>query len=214
MLFENLKFIFKTYKNLKLLQKTFICIRYVTCPWHKLLVLVNDKTSILDIGCGHGLFLHLIRKRFTDVNCVGFDHDSNKMELANSSTDVINFYSVDQIGEIEKSVFDYVSIIDVLYSVPINDWDKVITMAYEYLKPGGILIIKETVNKPFLKYCFCLMQEIIAIKILRYTKGEFPNLLPIDFYINKLVKNNLVILNHYSIAKHYLWPHYLFIARK
>lgn len=214
MLLDNLKFIFKTYKNLELSQKIFICIRYITCPWNKLLVLVNNNRSILDIGCGHGLFLHLIRRRYSKVDCVGFDHDSKKMELANSSTSEIRFFSIDQIGKIEKSSFDYVSIIDVLYSVPINDWDKVITLAYEYLKPGGTLIIKETVNKPFLKYCFCLMQEIFAIKILRYTKGEFPNLLPADFYINKLVQNYFVIIEHYSVAKNYLWPHYLFIVRK
>lgn len=214
MFLENLKYILKIYTKLKLSQRIFICIRFITCPWHKLLPIITGKSSILDIGCGHGLFLNLIRKKFSDVHCVGFDHDLNKINQAKLSSEEIKFLTIDDVEKLEKSSFDFVSIIDVLYSVPVDDWDKVIKTAYNSLKPGGKLILKETVNKPVLKYYFCLMQEILAIKILRYTKGESPNLLPIDFYIQKLIKNNFTIVDHYDVSKYYLWPHYLFITEK
>lgn len=214
MFLENLKFIFDKYHALEFSQKVFISIRYITCPWNKILPLINDNSSILDIGCGHGLFLNLIKKQTKNVHCVGYDHDSVKMDQAKLSSNSIEFLTLDEIDKIPKHSFDFVSIIDVLYSVPINDWDSVINEAYEFLKPNGTLIVKETVNKPKLKYWFCLMQEILAIKILRYTKGEFPNLVSVGYYLEKLNVREFTNINHYSISKYYLWPHYIFIAKK
>lgn len=214
MFFENLNFIFNQSRTIEFSQKVFIAVRYITCPWHKILPLINDNSSVLDIGCGHGLFLNLIQTQKKNVRCVGYDHDSKKMQDAQLSSDSIEFLTLNEIGKIPKKSFDFVSIIDVLYSVPIKDWDNVISEAYEFLKPDGILILKETVNKPKLKYWFCLMQEILAIKILRYTKGEFPNLVSANYYLEKLNKQNFSNITHYSVAKYYLWPHYIFIAKK
>jgi len=214
MLYSNLKYIFKTYKKLNNKDKIFISLRYITCPWNKLINLVNEEKKILDIGCGHGLFLNLIKKKFNNMICVGQDHDSIKIQLAKLSSTEIKFLTGDEEINESAEYFDYVSLIDVLYSVPLDKWDSILTLAYRNLKPGGTLILKETVNKPLLKYYFCSTQEIIAIKILHYTKGEFPHLMPIEYYLEKLKCNNFKVSKHYSISKKYIWPHYLFIANK
>lgn len=214
MLFTSLQDIFTSYSKLDLKQKIFLSLRYITCPWDLLLLNISNNKSILDLGCGHGLFLHLIKRRFNNVDCTGLDHDPQKIEFAKACNDEIKFFTTNEINLIPKASFDYVSIIDVFYCLPLNQWDKLFSMVSEYLKPGGILLIKETVNKPTLKYYFCLIQEIFALKVLRYTKGEFPQLLPVNFYINQINENNFELVNHFSVSKLYLHPHYLFISYK
>ena len=64
------------------------------------------------------------------------------------------------------------------------------------------------------KYAICLVQEILAIKILRYTKGHFPVLPSAQTYLAQLSANGFEIVSHRRLDRGYLWPHYLFVARK
>lgn len=91
---------------------------------------------------------------------LGIDHDPKKIKFAKLYRDEIKFFTTNEVNFIPKVRFNNVSIIDVFCSLLLNHWNKIYSLAYEYLKPGGVLIIKETVNKPNLKYYFCLIQEI------------------------------------------------------
>ena len=210
------KYILESFEQHSISTKLFALIRYLVCPWNTILGYLNKVDRILDIGCGHGLFLHLAKKYYPNLVCTGFDHDENKIKIAKSSRPRKNltFLLDNQIEQLKHRSFDCVSIIDVLYSIPLNQWPEIFSAANKYLKPKGILIIKETVNKPKWKYYICLAQEIMAIKILKYTKGHFPQLASIDFYLSQMNSYGFNIIDHRRVDFGYLWPHYLFVAQK
>jgi cyclopropane fatty-acyl-phospholipid synthase-like methyltransferase len=148
--------------------------------------------------------------------CVGYDHDNAKIRLANNSRRPRDLYFLfDRSKEILSGMqFDCVSLVDVLYAIPREDWPATLAFARECLKPGGTLLLKETIDKPAWKYRLCLFQEHLAIKVLGYTKGQAPTLPSGDVYRRLLLKSGFHLEEDLSLDKGYLWPHHLFMARK
>ncbi len=208
--------ILRSYAKLSLLTRLFIIIRYLVCPWDIILYYLKESGKVLDFGSGHGLLLHLALKRFPNLHCTGLDHDQRKIEAASKSTTRKNltFISTTEIGRLMPASFDFVIIVDVLYSVPIDRWHEILSLASTYLKPEGIIIVKETVNTPRWKYYICWLQEMIAIRVLKYTKGNSPQIMSADYYLKQLVANHFVIKEHRRVDSDYLWPHYIFVGKK
>ena len=212
--------ILKVYKDSGWTVKIFILIRYLVCPWEKIverLIPLIDDGDLLDIGCGHGLLLHLVQRKVICHRCIGIDHDRTKIAVAHrsiSNNTKITFLDSRELGQLSGQRFRCITLIDVLYAIPPKDWSKIWKLAHENLEPDGILFIKETINYPKFKYWICLIQEIFATKILRYTKGQFPFLPSFTYYLEALTQNGFDVFEHMRMDQGYLWPHYLFIARK
>lgn len=206
--------IFSLYQRTPAATRLFILIRYLVCPWDRILKYLAGIESLLDIGCGHGLFLHLAQQRLPALKCTGIDHDQKKIAQARKSLQngTIQFISRRRITDLALPKFDCVSIIDVLYSVPQQEWRSLLEFAAACIKPDGILIIKETVNTPRWKYKFCMLQEKIALEWLKYTKGTKPFLPAPGFLIQELNRAGFDVYQHRRIDHGYLWPHYLFMA--
>jgi len=213
---SEIAFILRSYSRLPLFTRLFILARYIVCPWNIILKYLDGRSSMLDIGCGHGLFLHLAKQRFPALGCIGFDHDKKKLECASDSTprENLSFLPDNKIDTLAPASFDCVTLIDVLYSVPPDEWSDILSLANKYLKPDGTIIIKETVNRPKWKYYICLVQETIALRILKYTKGHSPLLESVDHYLAQIAAANFVVEEHRRIDAGYPWPHYLFVAKK
>ncbi|NNG00664.1 MAG: class I SAM-dependent methyltransferase [Desulfobacteraceae bacterium] len=193
----------------------FILVRYLVCPWHLLIEQLDGMKNILDVGCGHGLFLCLAQQRFPALRCCGFDHDEKKIRLARQARPHadINFSS-DPDGLISwQEKFDCISFIDVLYSIPPAQWIEILQQFRRYLKPGGTLIVKETVNHPPWKFRLCMAQEKMALQILRYTKGDAPTLPSPGVYTSALKAAGFIVLNRQRLDKGYPWPHYLVVGK-
>jgi cyclopropane fatty-acyl-phospholipid synthase-like methyltransferase len=213
---SKIKIIIKSYSQASFSTKLFIIVRSIVCPWNIILDHLPDKGSVLDIGCGHGLFLHLAKDKYPDLKCVGYDHDKHKIDIASNSSKrkEIAFFLDSQIDGLEPESFDCITVIDVLYSVPLEKWPDIFAVARKYLKPDGKIIIKETVSSPRWKYYICLLQEFVAIKILKYTKGKSPILESVRFYLQQIETNDLATQGHKRVDQGYLWPHYLFVCNK
>ncbi|UCG77489.1 MAG: methyltransferase domain-containing protein [Nitrospirota bacterium] len=206
--------IWRSYRNTNLRTRIFVLIRGLVCPWDKIMKNIETGDSILDIGCGHGLLLNLFRERYPEKRCAGFDHDKDKIDIARSTSGAIDFMLNDEINRIEGERFDLVTIIDVLYSVPFEEWKDIFSTAIGKLSEDGTLVIKETVNTPKWKYWICLLQEFVAIKVLGYTKGSSPFLGSIDFYLSKIEENGFIVKDHIRVDRGFPWPHYLFVCSK
>ena len=185
----------------------------MVCPWDDILASIRGRESLLDIGCGHGLLLHLASKENPGMVLTGTDHDQNKIRIAKMSAEGdMTFINEEESDYLKDKSYDAITLIDVLYSIPPEKWASILLMVRKHLKPGGRLIIKETVTSPRWKYYICLLQEIVAIKILKYTKGDSPNLPPSEFYIKQLKENDFKIIEERRVDYYYIWPHHLFIA--
>lgn len=130
-------------------------LRPYICPFHSLIELVPQGASVLDIGCGSGLFASLLAY-FGHAKIIhGFDASQSAIETAKTMlskntllTKKLMFEYRDARKELPEGIFDVVSMIDVLHHVPPDAQAAVIKAASARVAPGGILLYKDMVKKP------------------------------------------------------------------
>jgi hypothetical protein len=82
------------------------------------------------------------------------------------------------------------------------------------LRKGGLLIVKETIDKPRWKYWLSYTQEISAIKIFQITMGQFPHLESVETYRTYIEASGAAVFHMERLDAWRPHPHFLFLARK
>ncbi len=178
-----------------------VCIRFLTCPFLRVLKYVPANARLLDVGAGHGVFSVLARQ--SGARPVAVDPDVRKMQ----GLDVVGY------DECVRGSFDAVAIIDVLYKLPIDDWDALLDRVNERLKPGGIVIIKEHDPTARIKHFWNRVQELLA-SAFHLTLGEsFSYETPAEFTA-RLRHHRFELTVSERIDSGYLHPHMLYVARR
>ncbi len=134
------------------------------CPFEELLPHCPAGSRVLDVGCGGGLWLHLLNATDRLGEGLGFDSSAAAIELAQRATiapaasaapsDAIRteprlrFIHLDVRAPWPDGTFDVVSIIDVLHHVPPAAQRSVITLACARVRPGGVLLYKDMCRRP------------------------------------------------------------------
>lgn len=120
------------------------------CPFEPLIDAVPEQGTVLDVGCGDGLFLSLL---YGDGNSnervlVGIDPAENKIINAKQlGVRAIEFLCA-EIGSMKSDSVDCISVVDVLYLLPIDRWNSFLRHCVRCLKPHGRLVIKEVHDRP------------------------------------------------------------------
>ncbi|NLD95144.1 MAG: class I SAM-dependent methyltransferase [Fibrobacter sp.] len=70
-------------------------------------------SSVLDVGCGPGVFLDILKKRFPHISVSGTDISSTAIELARQKFPDSSFFEIDISKETIKGEWDLVTMIDV-----------------------------------------------------------------------------------------------------
>ena len=103
---------------------------------------LENATSLLDIGCGEGLQLEWVRKKFPYLNLAGIDISERRIERAKDRVHSANDIARSATGEgfgFGRGSFDRAICSEVLEHLP--QPEKVLINAYEVLKPGGLLVV-------------------------------------------------------------------------
>ncbi len=95
-----------------------------------------NPESILDVGCGEGRFLGLLR---TDIRKVGVDLSQRPIRFAKAFHPAIEFHAIGA-GQLEES-FDIVTAIEVLEHVPDEEVVDFFKILEKRIKPHGKIII-------------------------------------------------------------------------
>lgn len=98
--------------------------------------------AILDVGCGSGYGLELLRDTFAPGHLMGFDLMPEQVALARSRAP----YATVVVGDATAipapdASFDAVSVFAILHHVPA--WRVALTEIARVLKPGGVLVVEE-----------------------------------------------------------------------
>ncbi len=196
----------RVYGRRPLRDRVHTLVRFLTCPMLRVLDAVPHSASLLDIGAGHGVFATLVRARDAR-RVVGVEPDVRKVRPIAGVESVIGF------DDVVTGTFDAISIIDVLYKIPIADWDALLIRCRERLAVGGILIIKEQDPTARIKNAWNALQERIATA-LHLTLGESFTYEAPSAFLSRLTRLGFLEARSKRIDFGYPHPHVLYVAKR
>ena len=125
---------------------------------------VPASGTIVDLGCGHGLFTNLLALRSAGRQVTGIDFSPEKIDLARKTAAGrvnIHFITAD-IADIDIPECDAITIVDFLYLLPGDEQRRVLAGCRRKLKPGGLLVWKAQERRPRWKYAWTYLEEFIT----------------------------------------------------
>lgn len=168
------KEILKLYKDASFITRGYLRIKLRICPLIALETHFPREGTIIDLGCGNGLFPNILSMGSTDRRIIGIDLDQKKIEVANQ-TKAQGSPITYQLGDVVEADYprgDVFSLVDVLYLIPYQKQEIILQKCHEALRPRGTLIVKEMDTAPRWKYAWNLVQETLAVKLIGFTLGE------------------------------------------
>jgi trans-aconitate methyltransferase len=186
-------------------------------PFDKLLEYIPTNGTIVDLGCGHGVWIFYLARRYPRVSLIGVDPDQAKIKIATeiaaqnkiSNTRFITGYA-------EKASLpecDLVSLIDVMYLIPYDEQYQIIETAVSALKPSGRILVKEMDSTPRWKYAWNWMEEVLAVRLFNITVGDHFYFRSVPEWIKLLTQFGLTVKTK-RIDQGYLHPHVLLYGVK
>lgn len=131
--------------------------RIAICPFERLIRHVPPGSSVLDAGCGAGLFLGFLAGTVPGLSGVGFDASPAAIAAAARMAARVRqlgldaklrFLHLDGAEPWPEGLYDVVSLVDVLHHVPPGGQRAMIERAAEKVKPGGVLLYKDMAERP------------------------------------------------------------------
>jgi len=166
-------YILGLYPSLPLRDRLTILARLLFCARSIMKVLdqyLPRQGLILDLGCGYGVFSHLVSATCPNRMVVGIDMASHRIEVAKKSIvpeKNVRFYAED-IRKAQVPQCNAIIIIDVLYMLPYYEQEQILTLCYERLCNGGTLIIKDNARSPRWKYAYMYIEEMLKTRLKIY----------------------------------------------
>lgn len=206
----------KIYKNCRPCTKLHLLARFYTCPFFEVETYVPMNGLILDYGCGHGIFSHILSRLSEERRVFGYDISSPKINQAMKSSEnnlrprfIENSFEAESL--IKKA--DCIVFLDVFYCYPTGEREEFLKWLYANIKPGAILIIKDQDRQLSVKFLFLYLQEILAVMVLKITKSKGLFFFSKEYLLD-LLKGIGFSVEVQDLSKGYLYPHIAFICRK
>ena len=174
-------------------------------------------TSILDVGCGHGVLVALLLDGHPERRVVGIDPDARKIAWANESIGKdpraeFRACTIDVLAAEQRTAFDCVVVADVLCLIARDLWAPLLAAAAVLLKPGGRLVLKDAENDGSWRAAKALSQEWLMVHIFRRTVSSGIGFATRDELTDYVTRAGFVMDDVTSYARGYTTPHVLLTA--
>jgi ubiquinone/menaquinone biosynthesis C-methylase UbiE len=139
---------------------------------------IKDDYKVLDIGCGTGVFLELLKEKYPKTSVVGIDPDKQALSIATKRLskyqDVRLVNGFAEALPLDNQSADVVFSTLAFHHMPTDIKQKSINEIYRVLKPSGKLVIVDfgSTKHPNL-YRFITFWEPVE-----YMKGNLDGLIP------------------------------------
>ncbi len=211
-----LKDLIRAYPTLSWSDYLHMIVRWRVCPLPRIASFVPGEGIVVDLGCGHGLFAQLLARDCAARRVIGIDLDEDKIAIAQQLTFPNLRFVTGNIADTELPQAAAISILDVLYLLPYQLQEHLLAVCMERLQPGGLIILKETAERPRWKLALTLLEETLAVRILRITattgsaRFYFRSRADWQRLLDRLGFNVETI----PLDTGYYHPHVVFVARK
>lgn len=203
------------YRHHSLWQRAYSYIRYCTCPFEKILKYLPQEGTVLDFGCGYGIFSNMMALENDCRYVIGIDIDPNKISIAQRT--VGNRKNIEfrncGIDDLDYTNYSAITIIDCLYLMPPKSQREILTKCYVKLKKNGLLVCKIMDTRKSFKKIWEYFQETISVRILGLTTGAGLFYRRPEEYVYWMKKIGFKT-ETISIDKRYLHPHLLICGKK
>jgi len=190
-------------------------LRPYICPFDRLLELVPDGASVLDVGCGCGLFLGLLAATGKQPRGFGVDVSAEAIPTARIMADRLRetqvpadltFHRIGPDDPRPDGSYDVVSLIDVIHHVPRARQRALFASAASTVRPGGLLLFKDIGPKPFWRASMNRLHDLLVAR-------EWIHLVSADLVANWGREEGLTLVRRERINR--LWyGHDLLLFRR
>jgi 2-polyprenyl-3-methyl-5-hydroxy-6-metoxy-1,4-benzoquinol methylase len=209
------KRVFEVFKGRGFWTAIYTRIKLKICPLLPVEPHLPEAGRFLDLGCGNGLFAAILKLGSPARKVAGFDLDEDKIELARKTFEGwegMSFWKGDVVASAYPSA-DVVTIIDVLYLIPLEAQEAILRKCHAALPAGGLLAFKEMDDRPRWKALWNKMQETLAVKVIGFTLGSKFHFAGQGEYVPLLERIGFEV-QVVPLHKGYWYPHILYLARK
>jgi 2-polyprenyl-3-methyl-5-hydroxy-6-metoxy-1,4-benzoquinol methylase len=213
---RNLRPAWKAFEGAGLPTRIHVLVRALTCPFAALMERFPATGSVLDVGCGHGLLIHLLARDPAGrrLRLHGIDHDAAKIAVARRTAAPGVRFFCGALSGFPDSTFDAVAVVDVLYTVRKSAWEEILRGCARVLRPGGRLIVKEVVDRPRWKYWAVMAQEALSVRVFGITKGDPPHFESPECYRGAILAAGFELAEERPLPSASWISHYLFVGLK
>ena len=161
------------YRDESLFVRLFTRGRHWLAPMRAVARWVPAECSVLDVGCGYGLFVNLLAAGSPRRRIVGVEPNDDRLVVARrASSRFPNVrYITGMLGDVTDGPFDVVTILDVLYLLPDDLKLEVLKTGRRLVTDGGVFLLKTNDTRPLWKYAVVRMEEWLMVKALAFTFG-------------------------------------------
>jgi SAM-dependent methyltransferase len=196
----------RTYRSFPPAARLHILIRFLTCPFLRVVRLVGDAHTLLEIGGGHGLFSRLAADR--GVRAFAVEPDLRKLHPVPRVRMIAGY------DDCIRGTFDAIAIVDVLYAIPREEWDELLARCFSRLNPGGTLIVKEMDPSAKWKNRWNRMQEWLSVKLLKITLARTFNYETTAAFTARLERLGFEDVRVRRVDFLYPHPHVVYVATR
>ena len=123
----------------------FLLLRWWLTPYRRMIAHLPAEGSLLDLGCGHGLFAFAAAERDPGRAIIGIDHDAARIDLAKAAARTLPqvHFQTGDILDPPLGAHGAVALIDLMHYFTPEDQERLVRNAFERLRTGGRLILRE-----------------------------------------------------------------------
>ena len=132
---------------------------------------IESGHTVLDVGCGEGYLLALVRENRAGVQLFGVDHDERRVASGQQALGDAASLWVGDVREAELPAVDVVTCLDVLHYQTPAEQDAILARLVAALRPGGVLLVRDGTSDSGLRSVATTFSERVAVALGRH-KGD------------------------------------------
>jgi len=195
------------YSRVSCLSGLYVRARLALAPMLEAARQIPAAGDILDLGCGYGIFAHVIRLHYPDRNILGIDRDEGRIRIARKTAKDYNLrFMVGDVGEFDWHSHSVVTIVDLLHHMPFEAQEHLLNRVSSTLGHPGFVLIKDLHKDPKWKYLFHYMQDTLSSRSRLYFRSS-PDMI-------RVLHGNGFDVQMLDLGKGRPHPHVLYLCTK